>query len=131
MTDHAADNSATLDTSTRLAFERTRLAHNNTLTSWIRTAASLITFGFTVYKFFQLELAGRDRTAHVIGPREFGLAMITIGLLSLLLGTLEYWRDLKRLRAECPTMPRSTTGVLAAFMLALGIAALLLVILRQ
>ena len=86
-----------LDASTRLAFERTRLAHNNTLTSWI----------------------------------EFGLAMITIGLLSLLLGTLEYWRDLKKLRAECPAMPRSTTGALAALMLALGIAALLLVILRQ
>ena len=43
---------ASLDTSTKLAVERTRLAHERTLMAWVRTATSLISFGFTVYKFF-------------------------------------------------------------------------------
>ena len=44
-----------VDTSTKLAYERTRLAYERTMQAWIRTATSLITFGFSVYKFFQLE----------------------------------------------------------------------------
>src|SRR3989337_955177 len=42
-------------TTTKLAYERTNLAHERTLMSWVRTATSLITFGFTIYKFFQFE----------------------------------------------------------------------------
>jgi len=42
-----------LSTSTKLAIERTRLAHERTLMAWVRTATSLISFGFTVYKFVQ------------------------------------------------------------------------------
>ena len=41
-----------LDTSTRLAIQRTRLASERTLMAWIRTATSLIGFGFTIFKFF-------------------------------------------------------------------------------
>ena len=37
--------------STELAFERTMLAHERTLMAWIRTAISMISFGFTIYKF--------------------------------------------------------------------------------
>ena len=44
-----------LDTSTRLAFDRTRVAYERTMMAWIRTATSLVTFGFAVYKFFQID----------------------------------------------------------------------------
>jgi uncharacterized membrane protein YidH (DUF202 family) len=47
------------DVSTRFFFERTLFSHERTLMSWVRTATSLITFGFTIYKFFQLELGPR------------------------------------------------------------------------
>ena len=40
-----------IDTATRLSAERTRLAYEGTLLSWVRTAISLITFGFAIYKF--------------------------------------------------------------------------------
>ncbi len=46
-----------LDSSTRLAVDRTRLAHERTLMAWVRTATSLIPFGFTIYKFLALLLA--------------------------------------------------------------------------
>ncbi len=49
------------DASTTLAVDRTRLAYERTLMAWIRTATSLITFGFTIYKFFQIEVAREDQ----------------------------------------------------------------------
>jgi uncharacterized membrane protein YidH (DUF202 family) len=40
---------------TALAMDRTWLAHERTLMAWVRSAASMISFGFTVYKVFQYE----------------------------------------------------------------------------
>ncbi len=121
----------TLDTSTRLSFERTRASYDRTMMSWIRTATSLITFGFGIYKFFQLEMGRGDIPNRLIGPREFSLLMVAIGLLSLLLGTLEHSRNMRSVRAEYPEMRRSRTGVLAGCILALGILALISVAFRQ
>ena len=45
--------SADLPAATRLAVDRTRLAYERTLMAWTRTATSLISFGFTIYKFFE------------------------------------------------------------------------------
>lgn len=61
------------DISTRLAFDRTRAAYDRTMMSWIRTATSLITFGFTVYKFFELEMRAMGRDNRLVGPREFAV----------------------------------------------------------
>ena len=51
MTPHTNDSVATT-----LALERTRIAYERTMMAWIRTATSLITFGFSVYKFFEIEM---------------------------------------------------------------------------
>jgi Domain of unknown function (DUF202) len=45
-----------IDAGTRLAVERTRLAYERTLMAWVRTATALISFGFTIYKFFEFEM---------------------------------------------------------------------------
>jgi len=42
-----------LPDATKLAVDRTRLAADRTLRAWSRTATSLISFGFTIYKAFQ------------------------------------------------------------------------------
>jgi putative membrane protein len=91
----------------------------------VRTATSLITFGFSAYKFFQLDLStlcGQEqlRGANLIGPRQFGIAMIALGLVSLTLAWYEYQRDTRTLRLEYPKMPRSTAGVIAALVAILG-----------
>jgi putative membrane protein len=121
----------TLDTSTRLAFERTRVSYDRTMMAWIRTATSLITFGFGVYKFFQIELGRGANPNRLIGPREFSLLMVGTGLVSLLLGTQEHWQNVRSMKAEYPEMPRSRTGVIAVLVLALGILALSAVVFRQ
>jgi putative membrane protein len=121
-----------LDASTTLAVDRTRLAYERTLMAWIRTATSLITFGFTIYKFFQIELAkGASRNGRLIGPTQFALFMILIGLASLLMATLEHRRDLKALNAEYPGGRRSLARVLAALISILGLLALFMVLFRQ
>jgi len=122
-----------LDSSTRLAVDRTRLAYERTLMAWIRTATSLITFGFTIYKFFQIELSrgSSPRGDRLIGPTAFALLMIVIGLVSLLLATLEHRRDLKALNAEYPGGRRSLARILAALVSLLGLLALFLVLFRQ
>jgi putative membrane protein len=99
--------------------------------AWIRTAKSLITFSFTVFKFFQLELEGARQDKHLIGPREFALSMVGIGLISLVLGAIEHQQNMRSLKAHWPGIPRSKTGALAALISALGILALIAVILRK
>jgi len=112
-----------------LALERTRVAYDRTLMAVVRTATSLISFGFAVYKFFQLDV-GHPTKEHLIGPREFALVMVIVGLLSLLSGILEHSQNMRRLRGQYPDMPRSGSMVTAALVAGLGVLALFVVIYR-
>jgi putative membrane protein len=116
----------------RLAVNRTRLAYDRTLLAWVRTATSLITFGFTIYKFFQLESARVEaRPERLIGPRQFAFLMILIGIVSLLLATLEHRRDLNALRAQYPGEHQTLAGIIAGLVSLLGLVALFAVVFRQ
>jgi len=126
-----ANQTIELDTSTKLAYDRTRLAYENTMMAWVRTATSLITFGFSVYKFFQLEVKQAEQVHHLIGPRGFALMMITFGILSLVAGTIQHLSSLQQLRAQYPGVPRSVAALLAALISVLGILALFAVVFRQ
>jgi putative membrane protein len=120
---------------TRLAVDRTRLAHERTLMAWVRTATSLISFGFTIYKFFQY-LRENQQTVTVneplIGPRGFALIMIVIGLTALIFATLEHRRNLRALRAQYGELvPLSWSTVIAGLIAILGVLVLVAVTLRQ
>ncbi len=117
-------------TNTKLAFNRTSLAYDRTLMAWIRTATSLISFGFTIYKFFQLEINGKKLQGQVIGPRQFAMLMIVIGLLALAAATVQYIGDRKRLRTEYKEIPGSVAGIVSALISIMGIVALAAVIFR-
>ena len=120
-----------LDHSTILAIARTRAAYERTMMAWIRTATSLITFGFTIYKFFQLEIPHQEERKYLVGSRQFALMLVCIGLVSLLLATLEYRTNIRALRAEVTDDRRSLAVIVAALMSGLGLIALLLIIFRQ
>lgn len=130
---NTAKSAPVLDVSTRLAYDRTRLAYDRTLMAWVRTGTSLITFGFTVYKFFQFEMKkeGVETAHHLIGPRQFAFMMIIIGLAALLLSTVQHWQSMKQLRAEGAKLPISTALIVAWLVAVLGIVALVAVIFRQ
>jgi putative membrane protein len=113
-----------LDVATRLAVDRTRLAHERTLMAWVRTATSLISFGFTIYKFFQFERS-------LIGARGFALIMIGIGLVALVLSTIEHRRSMQSMRAEFGHVPVSTAAIVAALVSVLGLLAFVAVFLHS
>ena len=120
-----------IDTGTRLAVDRTRLAYERTLMAWVRTATSLISFGFTIYKFFQFELKNQpQRVDPVLGPRGFALVMITIGLAALALSTIDHRHHMKALRAEFGGVPYSTASFVAALIAGMGLVALAVVVFR-
>jgi putative membrane protein len=121
-------NTPTVNTATLLALERTRVAYERTMMAWVRTGTSLITFGFAVYKFFQLDEAVKLSGRMLVGPREFAIALILIGLLALVLGTMEHTRDLRSLRQHNPLLPGSLSRWVAVVMVLLGVVALLAVV---
>jgi putative membrane protein len=130
MTQQTVESTPGLDLSTKLAFDRTWVAYERTMLAWVRTATSLITFGFSVYKFFQIVREGGERTNYLIGARQFGLLLVSIGLASLALATLEYRQNIRML-ARYEGRPRSLAVIVAALISVLGIAALGLMICRQ
>ena len=115
-----------------LAADRTRLAHDRTLMAWVRTATSLISFGFTIYKFFQyLQERNAAPRQGVVGPRQYALLMISIGIVALAFATIQHRRDMMALRKHHPEVPYSLATVMAGLISLLGVLALLAVIFRQ
>ena len=119
----AALAASTPDENTLLAVDRTRLAHERTLMAWIRTATSMISFGFTIYKFLEAQ-PGRERrftiVEKILDARNFAVIMISIGLFGLFFAALENRREMGRLRATYgeQRIPRSNAmrvAVLVAF----------------
>lgn len=133
MATHGAAVAPAISDSTKLAVERTRLAHERTLMAWLRTATSLISFGFTLYKFFDYlrEQGGGRPPERLVGPREFALGLIGLGLVSLLFATMQHRRSLKVLREHYTDVPYSEAEMLAGLLSVLGIIAFLAVVFRQ
>jgi putative membrane protein len=120
-----------LDTATRLAYENAYLAHENTRMSWVRTALGMISFGFTIAKFFELVREKQGAHATLLDPPTVGILMIIIGLVALALSSVQQGRAVKALRQQCPSLPKySVAGTTAAAIWVLGILALLGAILR-
>jgi putative membrane protein len=126
--------SGNIDAATRLALERTVLSYERTMLAWVRTSTSLITFGFGIQQFFRAT-RGPDSDA-LLGPRAFGLTMILIGLLALLLATLDHRTAIARLSAEFPVVRRypgtrfSRARILGALIAILGLLAFFSALLR-
>jgi len=116
--------------SSHLAMDRTWLAHERTLMAWVRTATSMISFGFTIYKFFQYEAGrGSPATRAFITPREFALIMISIGLIALLMATIAHWKETRGL-SENLNGRRSSAQIVAALVSIFGLFILLAAIFR-
>jgi putative membrane protein len=77
---------------------RTIMAADRTLMAWIRTSLSMLSFGFTIYKFLET-VASQGGAAHSDSPQRVGLFLTGMGVGAIVLGTISYWvtlNDLKR-----------------------------------
>jgi|ERR1700677_1354649 putative membrane protein len=93
------DKLAATNVANELAKERNRAAAERTLMAWIRTALSLIGFGFGIGKLDDfLQGAGlHTRFAVPHSTLIFGASFIVVGILGLLAAIIQHARILKRL----------------------------------
>jgi len=121
---------------TGMSFQRTRLSAERTLMSVIRTSLSLISFGFTIFQFFQHLQAKNFLTGGAHAARNFGSALVYLGVGILITGIVYHVRFMLGLRHERTEMtgqglvhsqskfPVSFTLVIAVLLLLIGLAAI-------
>lgn len=111
--------------STALATERTWMAHERTLMAWVRTATSMISFAFTIYKFFQFDVGrGAPITRGFFTPRAFAIALVTIAMAALCLAVVSHRKETRNLTLH--TGPRrSMAEIVAGLVSAFGLMVLL------
>jgi len=71
---------------------RTRFSLERTMMSWIRTAVSLIGFGFAIVQFFERlqQIPGVRPADYPRAPQYLGLALISCGILALVISIWQY-----------------------------------------
>jgi putative membrane protein len=82
------------------AWLRTRLALERTMMSWLRTATALIGFGFAIVQYLnRLQQTPGARPAYLpTAPEYLGLALISCGVLALLISLWQYFWTVRYLR---------------------------------
>ena len=91
---------------TDMATVRTLMAADRTLMAWIRTSISMLSFGFTIYKFLlYVRESLSDQIMKAQGPRRFGIILITLGTMSMLFGLIDYYGLLKQYGKACGRSP--------------------------
>ena len=120
---------------TGMSFQRTRMSADRTLMSVIRTSLSLIGFGFTIAQVFE-KLRDQEIIKKAAAPRNFGLALVALGIVMLVLGIgyhVQFMMGLRRLRESMraeglvhgeTVFPLSLTLVTALVLLLIGVAAI-------
>jgi len=126
---------------TGMSFQRTRMSADRTLMSVIRTSLSLIGFGFTIAQVFQ-KLRDQDIITKAAAPRNFGVALVALGILMLLIGIgyhIQFMLGLRHLRESMrkegllhgeTVFPVSFTLITALILLLIGVAAILSIVFR-
>jgi putative membrane protein len=118
---------------TDLAYERTTEAADRTLMAGVRTAVSMISFGFTIAKFFQFmdKLTPSASTASELGhsPHHLGLVLLGGGTLTVLFALVEYSSYMRHLhQLDAKTRQARTALFAAIFVLAVGVVLSVLLI---
>src|SRR5262249_37914803 len=126
---------------TGMSFQRTRMSADRTLMSVIRTALPLISFGFTIFQFFQ-KLAVTSTLGGNQPVRRFGIALVMLGIGMLIFGIgyhLVFMRGLRRERMQMKsdglihansTFPISLTLLTAIVLLGIGVLAVVSMIFK-
>jgi putative membrane protein len=111
------------------------MSADRTLMSVIRTSLSLISFGFTIFQVFQ-KLRDQNVVTHASPARNFGVALVALGILMLVGGIIYHLQFMVHLREERKAMkevglihgessfPVSLTMITAFILLVVGIAAI-------
>ena len=104
-----------------LAIDRTRLAAERNLMAWVRTALSMITFGFTIYKVLQaIQAQSTVPALQPYAPRNAGLTLIGIGTFALIAASIQHWKYVRKLSSVQPHSPWDLALMIACLLALLG-----------
>jgi putative membrane protein len=116
MTEHTRSAQELAEDRTDLATSRTLMAADRTLMAWIRTSLSMLSFGFTIYKVLEgFQQAGRALPREQT-PRNVGLFLTALGTVAMVMGTIEYWENIKTLRRFQPIAFARPSMIMALIM---------------
>jgi putative membrane protein len=112
------------DVATSLAMDRNYMAAERTLMAWIRTALSMISFGFTIGKLGQVvrsievkSLLGHTR---MMGVESIAYFLVILGTLALLMATIQHRVRLHQLYEMGLHRQVSTSFVVAVLLIVVG-----------
>lgn len=120
---------------TDMSFFQTRMAADQTLMSVIRTSLGLMSFGYAIYQFFT-KLTDQKMLSATAAPRNFGIALVYLGVGMIAVGIVFHVQFMWRLRRERREMraagllhdeigfPLSFTLAVAFLLLLLGVGAI-------
>ncbi len=96
---HAGRFGVRVTADSHFAWLRTRLALERTMMAWLRTAVALIGFGFAIVQYLnRLQPIPGGRPAYLpTAPEYLGLALISCGILALLVSIWQYWWGIRYL----------------------------------
>jgi putative membrane protein len=126
---------------TGMSFQRTRMSADRTLMSVIRTSLSLISFGFTIFQVFE-KLRDQNVVTHAGAARNFGVALVALGIVMLIGGIIYHLQFMVHLREQRAAMmadglvhgeskfPVSLTLLTAIILLLIGIFAIVSMLFR-
>lgn len=109
--------------------DRTFIAFQRTLLSWVRTSTSLFTFGFAIWKLLEQKAhePGDHPVLRVINPKYIGLVMILSGFIGLLMAVMAYVKISKKFGRPAratyldPAMIQSYVILTLCFLTLLGV----------
>jgi len=130
----ADENEVKANLTNELAKERNRAAYDRTLMAWIRTAISLIAFGFAIaksYEYVQMEYTER-LIDQIHAPLLFGISFIVLGLICIFGGVIQYVKVVQQLQSGRFTYgePKPLAKIIALILLIIGIFALITIFQR-
>jgi putative membrane protein len=117
------------------------MSADRTLMSVIRTSLSLISFGFTIYQVFE-KLREHNVITHAAAGRNFGVALVALGIVMLVGGIIYHVQFMVGLREERKSMtadglihaqsqfPVSLTLITAVILLLIGVFAIVSMMFR-
>lgn len=126
---------------TGMSLQRTRMSADRTLMSVISTSLGLISFGFTIFQVFQ-KLHEQAVVSSVDAPRNFGLALVALGIGMIAIGIAYHVWFMYGLRETRKTLkaaglvygessfPPSMTLIVAVVLLLIGIVAIVSMVTR-
>ncbi len=124
-----------------LAWLRTRLALERTMMSWLRTAVSLIGFGFAIVQFFERlgQVPGTRPARYPHASLYLGLALISCGVLALVISIWQYRWTVRYMWSETfapvaglrPEGMQSPVLAVAILLICIGFVAFAAVLLRM